>query len=111
MKSTVLITAVSAERRYTAASSLVSNPTSRLGSLGMTSSFSASDRSAGPILAAHPQVRDMPIRVFFFRKNIAPSFAPPRVPLLDRNGGKIKFIESFIAAKWPPDQIDSINWF
>ena len=70
MKSTVLITAVSGERRYTAASSLVSNPTSRFGSLGMSSSLSASDRSAGPILAAHPQVRDIPIRVFFFMKNI-----------------------------------------
>jgi hypothetical protein len=93
MKSTVLITAASAERRYTAASSLVSNPTNRLGSLGMTSSFSASDRSAGPILAAHPQVRDMPIRVFFFRKNIAPSFPPLRTRFMDRDSGKIKFIE------------------
>jgi hypothetical protein len=35
----------------------------------MSSSFSASDRSAGPILAAHPQVRDIPSRVFFFVKN------------------------------------------
>jgi hypothetical protein len=32
--------------------------------------LSASDRSAGPIFAAHPQVRDIPIRVFFFMKNI-----------------------------------------
>jgi hypothetical protein len=39
----------------------------------MTNSFSASDRSAGPILAAHPQVRDMPIRLFFLRKNMASS--------------------------------------
>jgi hypothetical protein len=59
----------------------------------MTSSFSASDRSAGPILAAHPQVRDMPIRVFFFRKNIAPSFPPLRIRFMDRDSGKIKFIE------------------
>jgi hypothetical protein len=36
----------------------------------MASPLSASDRSAGPILAAHPQVRDMPIRVFGFEKNI-----------------------------------------
>jgi hypothetical protein len=36
----------------------------------MTNSLSTSDRSAGPILAAHPQVRDIPINVFFFLKNI-----------------------------------------
>jgi hypothetical protein len=88
MKSTVLITAESEERRYTAASSLVSNPTSRSGSLGMTSSFSASDRSAGPILAAHPQVRDMPRRVFFFRKNMEPSLPATPSSLTDRSGRK-----------------------
>jgi hypothetical protein len=46
----------------------------------MSSSLSASDRSAGPILAAHPQVRDIPIRVFFFMKNMVdflPAHAPP----------------------------------
>jgi len=53
----------------------------------------------------------MPIRVFFFRKNIAPSFPPLRTRFMDRDGGKIKFIESSIAAKWSPDQIDSIYRF
>jgi hypothetical protein len=32
---------------------------------------STSDRSAGPILAAQPQVRDNPINVFFFIKNMS----------------------------------------
>jgi hypothetical protein len=46
----------------------------------MRSSFSASDRSAGPILAAHPQVRDIPIRVFFFMKNIFNFLPQPDPP-------------------------------
>ena len=70
MKSTVLIKAISGETRYTAASSLVSKPTSRLGSFGVFSPLSASDRSVGPILAAQPQVRERLISVFFFLKNI-----------------------------------------
>jgi len=68
MKSTVLMTAVSCEMWYTAASSLVSKPTKRLGSFDGCNVLRASDRSVGPILAAHPQVRDRPIKVFFFLK-------------------------------------------
>ena len=70
IKSTVLIMAISSVRRYTAASSAVSIPTRRLGSSGGVSPSSASDRSVGPILAAHPQVRDKPINVFFFTKSM-----------------------------------------
>ncbi len=64
MKSTVLITAISSDSRYTAASSEVLKPTSRLGSLGGLSALSASARSDGPILAAQPHVRESPVRVF-----------------------------------------------
>ncbi len=63
MKSAVLMTAVSGAMRQTAASSLVSNPTSRLGSCTGQIAESASDRSAGPIFAGQPQVRDMPVSV------------------------------------------------
>jgi hypothetical protein len=41
-----------------------------LGSSDISSPCNASDRSVGPILAAHPQVRDKPINDFFFLKNI-----------------------------------------
>jgi hypothetical protein len=68
MKSTVEMTARSSERRYTAASSLVSKPTSRLGSVEAGRSLSAADRTVGPILAAHPQVLARPVSVFFFAK-------------------------------------------
>ena len=68
MKSTVEITAILSERRYTAASSLVSNPTSRFGSIETGRSLRASDRTVGPILAAQPQVLARPVRVFFFAK-------------------------------------------
>ena len=67
MKSTVLMTAIPSARRYTAASSAVSMPTSRFGSDGGVRPSSASDRSAGPILAPQPQVRASPVRVFFLR--------------------------------------------
>jgi hypothetical protein len=70
MKSTVLTKAISGVRRYTAASSLVSNPTSKFSSTETSRSLSASDRAVGPILAAQPQVRDNPINVFFFKKPI-----------------------------------------
>jgi len=40
-------------------------PTSRLASSGGGSPSSASDRAVGPILAAQPQVRARPVRVFF----------------------------------------------
>jgi len=73
MKSAVVITAVSAETRYTAASSLVSYPTSRFGSVGLGRPRSASDRTVGPILAAHPQVRASPVRVFFRKRGIRTS--------------------------------------
>jgi hypothetical protein len=66
----VLIRAISGETRYTAASSLVSKPTSKLGSSEAFSPLSASDRSVGPILAAQPQVRERLMRVFFFLKNM-----------------------------------------
>jgi hypothetical protein len=56
----------------------------------MISSLSASDRSAGPILAAHPQVRDMPIKVFFLRKNMK----IPLQPLRLFRGSKLHTIES-----------------
>jgi hypothetical protein len=35
--------------------------------------FSASDRSAGPILAAQPQVRARPVSVFFLKSSISVS--------------------------------------
>ena len=65
MKSMVLIIAISSVSRYTAASSDVSMPTRRFESEGGLRLESASDRTAGPILAAHPQVRARPVRVFF----------------------------------------------
>ncbi|OEU45269.1 MAG: hypothetical protein BBJ60_00480 [Desulfobacterales bacterium S7086C20] len=49
----------------------MSKPTRRSGSLEGVRACRASDRSVGPILAAQPQVRDKPIKVFFFMKNIA----------------------------------------
>jgi hypothetical protein len=58
----------------------------------MSSSLSASDRSAGPILAAHPQVRDIPIRVFFFMKNMSISFQRPQ-PLLQK--GRVRRLRRF----------------
>jgi len=61
----VLIIATSAETLYTAASSEVSNPTKRSGSVGVLNPLSASDKSAGPILAAQPQVRASLVKVFF----------------------------------------------
>ena len=70
MKSTVLMNARSGATRYTAASSLVSNPTSRFGSSDGLRYFSASETTVGPILAAQPQVRDNPVSVLFFLKNI-----------------------------------------
>jgi len=42
-------------------------PTSRLGSSGGVRPSSESDRAVGPILAAQPQVRDRPVRVFFLK--------------------------------------------
>ncbi len=68
MKSTVLMRAISSETRYTVASSHVSIPTSRLGSFDGFMISSASDRAVGPILAAHPQVRESAVNVFFFSK-------------------------------------------
>ena len=70
MKSTVLIKAISSDRRYTAASSQVLKPTSRLGSSEGLSALSASARSDGPILAAQPHVRESPVKVFFLKKYI-----------------------------------------
>lgn len=70
MKSTVLTKAISSERRYTAASSQVLKPTSRLESWGGLSALSASARSDGPIFAAHPHVRESPVRVFFWKNRI-----------------------------------------
>jgi hypothetical protein len=58
--------------RYTAASSLVSKPTRRFGSWTGQIPLSTSDRSAGPIFAAQPQVRDIPVRVFFRKRSIVP---------------------------------------
>jgi len=43
---------------------------SKFSSADTSRSFSASDRTAGPILAAQPQVRDMLINVFFFNNPI-----------------------------------------
>ncbi len=63
MKSAVLMIAASGAMRQTAASSLVSNPTSRFGSCTGQIAERASDRSAGPIFAAQPQVRGMPVCV------------------------------------------------
>ena len=57
MISTVLIMAISGDKRYTAASSAVSKPTRRLGSAGGLIADSASDRPVGLIFAAHPHVR------------------------------------------------------
>jgi hypothetical protein len=68
MKSTVLIMAISSDSLYTAASSAVSKPTSRLGSIGFDSPCNASDKSVGLILAAQPQVRARPVSVFFLNK-------------------------------------------
>jgi hypothetical protein len=74
----------------------------------MASPLSASDRSAGPILAAHPQVRDMPIRVFFLRKNMAPTFQR-LAALADRNASRHKSVMIFIAVKPPTDQINPVK--
>ena len=49
-------------------------PTSRLGSSGWGRPASASDRSVGPILAAHPQVRERPVSVFFLNSAMASPF-------------------------------------
>jgi hypothetical protein len=67
MKSTVLIMAISFDSRYTAASSAVSMPTIRLGSVGVGKPSSASDRAVGLIFAAQPQVRARPVSVFFLK--------------------------------------------
>jgi hypothetical protein len=64
------MTAVSEDIRYTAASSLVSNPTSRFGSFEDWRESRASDRTVGPILAAQPHVRASPVNVFFLKKII-----------------------------------------
>jgi hypothetical protein len=37
--------------------------------------LSTSDRSAGPIFAAQPQVRDMPVSVFFPKRFMVPFLA------------------------------------
>lgn len=68
MKSTVEITAIPSETRYTAASSFFSKPTSRFESLDAGIPRKASDRTVGPILAAQPQVLASPVRVFFLPK-------------------------------------------
>ena len=70
MKSIVLMTAISSDRRYTAASSDVSKPTSRLGSVGVAIPLRASDKTAGPILAAQPQVLANPVSVFLLKNAI-----------------------------------------
>jgi hypothetical protein len=70
MKSMVLIIATSSVSRYTAASSEVSIPTRRFESEGGVRPESASDRAAGPIFAAQPQVRARPVRVFFLKSVI-----------------------------------------
>src|SRR5512143_3424040 len=70
MKSTVEITASPSAKRYTAASSLDSKPTRKLGSDEGGRALSASDRTVGLILAAHPQVRESPVRVFFLPNSI-----------------------------------------
>ena len=69
------MTASSLLSRYTAASSLDSNPTRRLGSVGKGNPCSASDRAVGPIFAAQPQVRASPVRVFFLPKRFIFSFS------------------------------------
>ncbi len=69
IKSTVLTRAVSDDNRYTAASSLVSNPTIRFGSLEGSSVLKTSDKTVGLIFAAHPQVRASWVNVFSFLKN------------------------------------------
>jgi len=45
-------------------------PTSRFWSSGGVKPSSASDRAVGPILAAQPQVRANPVRVFFLKSAI-----------------------------------------
>lgn len=62
--------AISLESLNTAASSEVSNPTSRFGFADGVRPFNASDRTAGPIFAAQPQVRASPVNVFFLNKAI-----------------------------------------
>jgi hypothetical protein len=59
-------------------------------------------------LAAHPQVRDRPISVFFLKNNMPLSFQPLRSAsgAQRRNVGSIPL---FIPAKRRPDQINSIN--
>jgi len=75
MKSMVLIMAISSESRYTEASSDVSKPTIRFGSSGGVRPESASDRTAGPILAAQPHVLASPVSVFFLKNSIHKSSA------------------------------------
>ncbi len=58
-----------------AASSEVSIPTKRFESEGGLKPESASDRTAGLIFAAHPQVRARPVSVFFLKNAIkCPSY-------------------------------------
>jgi hypothetical protein len=66
-----MTSATSGLNRKTAASSSVSKPTSRSGCAGTGKCFRASDKTVGSIFAAHPQVFDTLIRVFFLgvRKN------------------------------------------
>jgi len=56
------------------ASSQVSKPTRRFGSRFGRRPLSASDRSAGLIFAAQPQVRENSVSVFFFLKKLSLSF-------------------------------------
>jgi hypothetical protein len=62
--------AISSLKRYTAASSAVSMPTSRFGSFGGANPCNASDRAVGPIFAAQPQVLARPVSVFFLNMTI-----------------------------------------
>jgi len=65
MKSAVVTTAISSVSRYTPASSLVSNPTSRFGSSIRGRSARSLPSPTGSILAAQPQVLERPVRVAF----------------------------------------------
>jgi hypothetical protein len=73
----------------------------------MTSSLSASDRSAGPILAAHPQVRDMPIKVFFLKWNMASALRRPRSTLPSQNA--ISPVPSFLFIVYSDERASKSN--
>jgi hypothetical protein len=105
MKSTVLTIAMSSVRRYTAASSEVSNPTNRSGLDGALNPCSASDNTVGPILAAQPQVRERPVRVLFRPNSLRMSMRD--FPLIRQFRFGIAMLDTLISALSMPRKFES----